>query len=569
LEGDYFDDQTDYMVDLPGKSLAWFSHALYPQKQRLSGDADLNQRKTDDGFGIWAETVLDERDQYERFLLDLAEKGKLGWSSGVPGHLVEREKKDDAYHITRWPLGLDASLTHIPAEARNTVIPLKSLSDILPPFPAQEEEPQADSDGGATERDQKGETTHSERIEEGTTMTEEIKSVTMTQDELDALVGSAVERGAAEAIKNLPAPDPPKARVEVEVVKDEADHPFKSMAEQCLSVKRAAMSYGSGIDPRLRRLVYKGSSTGAGTDVPSEGGFMLEPDLGGELLRPMHEEGPFTRAWNRLPTTQSHGWFWGVDETSRATGSRWGGIRGYRLAEGATLTASQPKFKRITWELKKYAVLVYATDELLEDAPQFSEIVQQGAGEELMFMANDDVLNGLGTAGPLGILESDGKVEISAETGQAAATILVENLSKMWARLLSRAKPNSVWYINTDCNTQLDELALAVGTGGLEPRFVTYDAAGIMRIKGRPVVETEFNATLGTAGDIVLADMGYYLGWMREIQSASSIHVQFLTDEMVFRFILRIDGRPVHNQPLTPYKGTNTQAPFITLATRS
>ena len=53
------------------------------------------------------------------------------------------------------------------------------------------------------------------------------------------------------------------------------------------------------------------------------------------------------------------------------------------------------------------------------------------------------------------------------------------------------------------------------------------------------------------------------------IQSAASIHVQFLTDETVFRFVLRTDGEPVWNSAVTPFTGTNTLSPFVVLDTRS
>ena len=64
--------------------------------------------------------------------------------------------------------------------------------------------------------------------------------------------------------------------------------------------------------------------------------------------------------------------------------------------------------------------------------------------------------------------------------------------------------------------------------------------------------------------DLLLADKG-------GIQSDTSIHVQFLYDEQVFRFIMRVDGQPVRASALTPYKGgaSYTQSHFIGLATRS
>jgi hypothetical protein len=58
---------------------------------------------------------------------ELAKSGKLGYSSGATGHMVERKKMADGrYEITRWPIG-EASLTPTPAEPMNMV---KSLKDM-------------------------------------------------------------------------------------------------------------------------------------------------------------------------------------------------------------------------------------------------------------------------------------------------------------------------------------------------------------------------------------------------------------------------------------------------------
>jgi HK97 family phage major capsid protein len=89
---------------------------------------------------------------------------------------------------------------------------------------------------------------------------------------------------------------------------------------------------------------------------------------------------------------------------------------------------------------------------------------------------------------------------------------------------------------------------------------------------GRPVIPIEYAATLGTAGDIMLADLSQYVMIDKgAIQSATSIHVKFLYDETAFRFVYRVDGQPAWNAPLTPFKGGagSTQSPFVVLATRS
>ena len=64
------------------------------------------------------------------------------------------------------------------------------------------------------------------------------------------------------------------------------------------------------------------------------------------------------------------------------------------------------------------------------------------------------------------------------------------------------------------------------------------------------------------------ATFEYMLVDKNGVQAATSMHVAFLTDEMVFRITYRVDGKPMWSVPLTPFKGTNTKSPFIALASR-
>ena len=553
LTEQYFDRSTNYgsIEIIP----VFYQHGL----DAIIGKRQIGkgQYKSDD-VGLWIEAQLNMRDEYEKAIYGLVEAGKLGWSSGTASHLMEFEQKDGAEWIKTWII-VEASLTPAPAEPRNSAIPIKSLNVTALELPkgAPEAEQFAAGDGNSNAIQQKSTTLENS----------EVLKMEITEEKLAEMIKSAVT-----AVMPPVGPDNDggfKAKGDVKVTHDEADNPFLSLAAQCSAVKSFEISH-ENMAPRLKALTIK--ATGASEGQASEGGFLLEPILDAEVLKPMHETGPFSAGATRLPVSgnSNYGWINGVDETDRATGSRWGGIRGYRLAEGNAPTGSRPKFRRINWELKKYAVLCYATDELLADAAQFSAIVRIGAAEELNFMLNDDIVNGLGNTGPLGILASGALVSVGKETGQAAATIVYENLVKMWARLHSRSKANSAWFINTDTNPQLDTLMETGGTSVLMPRFIGYDAQGTIRIKGRPVIETEFNATLGTQGDIILADLSQYLTWEKGgVQAASSIHVQFLTDEEVFRFIYRCDGQPAIASPLTPYKGTATLSPFVALDTRA
>jgi len=147
-----------------------------------------------------------------------------------------------------------------------------------------------------------------------------------------------------------------------------------------------------------------------------------------------------------------------------------------------------------------------------------------------------------------------------------------EDIINMWARGWAKSRPNMVWFINQDVEPNLQRMSLETATpiGGM----MTYIPPGGLSqapygtLLGRPVIPIEQCQTLGTSGDIILADFSEYLVIEKGgIQSASSIHVRFAYDESCFRFVYRVDGQPTWNAALTPFKGTNTLSPFVRLST--
>lgn len=589
-DGEWFDAETQTHEDRFPLPPAVYAHGRGQDRPAYIG---RTLRRWRDEAGEWFRVVLDKGHELAKAVMDAAREGRAAASSGTAGHLV---RKTPDGRILEWPV-LELSIFDVNEERRPAnpwaiVRPIAALKAIyadagmeLPDEVNANAEPDAGPPAatecaGAIETETTKGDSPMEDKDIKAIVAETVKAM-QQEDEL-AEVKAAYDEAKTELaalkadVEKIKA-EPPRAEGgTVKVSKDPADELFKTLAEQCFAVKTATL--GGRVDSRLRRLKAvdfedEEKQTGANEGQPAAGGFLLEPTLISEFLKPLHEDGPFTRLARKMPVgpNSNYGWINGVDETSRATGSRWGGIRGYWVAEGGLKTASRPTFRRINWELKEAAVLVYATDALLQDAPMFSEVVRQGASEELSFMVNDAVLTGAGANGPLGILAAGCLITQPAEAGQLADTVVTENIDNMWQRLLPRSKPRSAWFINSEVEPQLDNLAIAVGASALEPRFVTYDAQGAIRMKGRPVYVTEFNSALGDLGDVVLADMSEYLLWEKGgVQSAQSIHVHFIYDETVFRFIYRCDGQPTYATAITPYRATagQTQSPFVTLEAR-
>jgi len=350
------------------------------------------------------------------------------------------------------------------------------------------------------------------------------------------------------------------------------DH-FASWGEQLQAVMRAGLPNGY-IDPRLRIAdAEKRAAQGMSVSVPSDGGFLVQQDFANEIMREVFDTGLLASRCRRIPITVGNSIkIPGLDETSRATGSRQGGVRAYWADEASQFTASKPKFRSMELNLHKMIGLCYLTDELMDDAPALESYVRQAFVDEFSFQVDDAIMEGNGAGQPLGIKNAGCVVAQAIEGGQAATTIVYENILKMWSRLLPQAKSDAVWLINTDCTPQLGQMSLSVGSGGsavyIPPGGASASPYGTLM--GKPILEIEQAETVGTQGDITLANFrrGYLLAEKGGVKADMSIHVRFLYDEQVFRFVLRLDGQPMLSSAITPFKGTNTLSHFVQLAVR-
>lgn len=394
----------------------------------------------------------------------------------------------------------------------------------------------------------------------------------LTEDEQKEIDGYEAEirswdASISRAEKMLAIAPEDRSATEKPEVKPNPEQPeekrFATFGEQLLAAYRAAAP-GGKIDERLTTR----AASGLNESTPSDGGFLVQQDFVKELLKRTYETGILASRAKKIPiSTNANGMkINAVDEDSRANGSRWGGVQTYWEGEAEELTGSKPKFRQLELSLKKLTGLCYATDELLQDAAALEAVIRQAFAEEFGFKIDDAILDGSGEGEPLGILKSGAIVKVEKEKDQTD-TITVENIIKMWNRLWARSRANAVWYINQELEPYLYTLKL-----GDKPVYIP--AGGLSEkpygtLFGRPVIPLEQCSAAGDVGDIILADIGQYLLIDKGgVKAASSIHVRFLYDENVFRFIYRVDGKPIWNKPLSPYKGSASVSPFVTLGKR-
>jgi HK97 family phage major capsid protein len=379
---------------------------------------------------------------------------------------------------------------------------------------------------------------------------------------------------------------------------------FSSLAEQLQAVVAAART-PHRIDPRLGQLgtfdrsgqfqASVATDGSLGEAVPSEGGFLVGTDWSERIFQRTYATGSILKRCIKQPISGNAN---GVklrviDEDSRADGSRMGGVLAFWMNEADTFLSSRPKFREIELRLNKLTALVFATDELLQDAAGLEAWIMNNLPTEIAFRVEDAVFNGSGAGQPNGILNALATIQAAVAGGESNHFPVAQDILNMWARFWAPGLENSIasiatenltpvgeggktpaaaWFVDQSVLPGLFGLTLGSGTAAI----LLYHPPGYFGLPGPygqmlgiPVIPTEHNQVAGTPGDMILADLTQYLLADKGAPLAAySMHVRFLQDEGTFRFTYRVDGETTWKKPLTPKNGGPTLAPFVTLATR-
>jgi HK97 family phage major capsid protein len=317
---------------------------------------------------------------------------------------------------------------------------------------------------------------------------------------------------------------------------------------------------------QLKKIKNAMSST-----IGSDGGFLIPEVLRAELLQVALETAIVRPRARVIPMETLRVGFPSVDATSNVS-SVYGGLTGFWTEEGAPLQNVSPVFGRVVLEAKKLTIYTEVPNELQSDsAISFDALISQMFPEALSWYEDVAFVSGTGVGEPLGALSALNlaMIAIAAEGGQTAATLVWENIVKMFSRMLPAALARSVWVASIDSFPQLATMALSVGTGGSAIWLNNGQEGPPMTILGRPVLFTEKTSVLGTQGDLSFVDFGHYLIGDRQAMSAmSSPHFKFGNDVTAYRVIERVDGRPWLQTPITPKNGGPTLSAFVQVATR-
>jgi HK97 family phage major capsid protein len=349
-----------------------------------------------------------------------------------------------------------------------------------------------------------------------------------------------------------------------ESIEDDPNKGFKTPREFMLSVINAGR--GVELDNRLKHLAA-GSDEARGNSDPA-GGFLVPEGFSPNLLQISPEADPMAGMTTNIPMSTSIVKIPARVDTTHTT-SVSGGLTVTRRPETIAGTSSQVTLSQVVLEAHSLFGLSYATEEILTDSPiSFAALLTAGFNDQFTGHLVNERINGTGIGEFMGVLNAPCLVSVSKETGQAATTFVYENAVNMRSRCWGYSK--AIWIANHDTMPQLMLMNQAVGTGGAPVWQPSAREDHPDLLFGRPLIFSEFAKTLGTVGDVILANWSEYLeGTYEPLQSAESIHVRFVNHERTFKFWLRNAGQPWWKAALTPKNSTNTLSPFVVCATRA
>lgn len=382
----------------------------------------------------------------------------------------------------------------------------------------------------------------------------------------DAPVAPAAQNTASGAPAAQQAGAP---HVQAPVLGQKASQPFDSLADQLKAIH--GTEYGRA-DNRLEMV--RAAATGGSVNSAPDGGYLIQSNFSDKIISTAIDGAAIMSEVTKFPLKNGNQLVLPmVKDKDCSGGSIRAGIKAYLSDEAETVTKSKPQFERFELSLRKISVVAWATDELLEDFDAYETYIMANVPDQLGFQVDEEILFGEGSKGPKGIFNSASLITVPKVSGQAADTVVAQNIIDMCSRMWSKSKRKKFYYTK-QLETQFPGLFLPTGTNA--GALIYTPPGGIVAapngyLLGVTAKECPNLVAPGDVGDILLADFAEYMFIDKGgIKGNSSIHVEFLKGEKVFKWDYRMNGAPGWQQAHTPPKNsTHTQSPFITLAARA
>lgn len=357
-----------------------------------------------------------------------------------------------------------------------------------------------------------------------------------------------------------PAPRRPAYAVTSDEPNPETMGGFKSLAELATCVRSAHHGVG---DARLAALPTSTLQQGDASGI----GYLIPPAMR-EQIWELVFDGSDMLSYVQPEPTNANAIYVPTDETTP-----WGaaGVKAYWRQKGGALRPTKPAGGAELMAIHPLDAFVVADEMLLNDAPRLNDRLSRRAAQAIRWSASEAIIWGDGVGQPLGFMRAGSKIAQAKESGQAADSIVLPNITKMLTRILRGGAP-LVWAGNAEILPQI--IPLSVGntpiwlpnSAGMQSEFMEGS------INGRPLQIMEHASALGDEGDLMLINpAGYYAATSSNgtIDAQASIHLYFDYAATAFRWTFRMGGQPLLKAPSAPARGAATKSHFVTIAERA
>ncbi len=483
LAGEQFTAHTDFGLLRAVRGMpVHYDHAQRMLRQRI-GQVQAVQL---DATGLFFTVELDRHAAYLETILELIERGALGFSTGALAHLIERQQ----HTITRWIIG-ELSLTPTPAEPRCLGVRRISVYN-----------------GNLA---QKGHTRmHTDETLTPTPPTPELATPDLHRrvDDLhQQLVSLSDTIGRVERVLDAPAG---------------GDYllPSSSAAPDA-SMKSFTRYLRTGVKAALQE------------STAVEGGYLVPAAYSQQLVSAISTMSVLRQAGARVLPVAGAG--------SLKVPVMMAGSAATLTAEETSFSEVEPTFAQIDFTPYKYTRLAKVSDELLADSgvdivqsvllPDFAQAFAQAE--------NTAFATGAGTGQPQGVVTGATVLDTAASSSFAA-----DDLLRLYYALPQVYHQQAVWLMNDAVAQAIRSFKDSTGNYLWQPGL----AAGVPdRLLGRPVFRLNtMSSQISTAGSkiVLFGDLSYY--WIVDFGQETLKRLEELyaaTGQVGFRAYRRMDAR--------------------------
>jgi HK97 family phage major capsid protein len=236
--------------------------------------------------------------------------------------------------------------------------------------------------------------------------------------------------------------------------------------------------------------------------------------------------------------------------------------------EAQTRVETEPLFKQIeliAHELSGYSKV--SNTLLADNAISLDSVLTQIFGKGIGWTKDYNFLQGNGAGKPMGIINAPCTLQVTRSGHNLFA---LADAANMLGSLLISSMSSAVWIMSQTLIQKMIQMVDGSGHVVWIPN-VQSPMGGMaqtipLTLLGLPIFFSEKLPALGSIGDVILADLQYYLiGERSQLEIAMSPHVAFLNNQMTYRVLSRLDGKPWLDNKITLADLTTTVSPFVVL----